>query len=87
MADQTHVEWPCIASGKPTQNAAIDIFMWSPERGAFEQDAFTSLAQVRVALGCWRSDQAGRQIRMETTSEFGFPSALGSALRYLKGSG
>jgi hypothetical protein len=55
-ADRARVEWHYIAPGKPMQNALIESF-----NGRLRDELLneTSLAQVRVALECWRAGYNG----------------------------
>src|SRR6266404_5200858 len=45
-----------IAPGKPMQNAFIESFNSRLRDELLNETLFTSLAQARVALGCWRTD-------------------------------
>src|SRR5258705_8520446 len=49
-------DWHYIAPGKPTQNAFIESFNGRLRDELLNETLFTSLAQARVALGCWRAD-------------------------------
>jgi putative transposase len=75
-ADQTRVEWHYIAPGKPMQNAFIESFNGRLRDELLNETLFTSLAQARVALGCWRADYNGSrphsQLGWRTPSEFAF---------------
>jgi putative transposase len=55
-ADHTRVAWHYIAPGKPTQNAFIESFNGRLRDELLNETLFTSLAQARVALRCWRAD-------------------------------
>ncbi len=55
-ADQSRVAWHHIAPGKPMQNAFIESFNGRLRDELLNETLFTSLAQARVALGCWRAD-------------------------------
>ena len=55
-ADQSRVAWHYIAPGKPMQNAFIESFNGRLRDELLNETLFTSLAQARVALGCWRAD-------------------------------
>jgi len=54
-ADQSRVTWDYIAPGKPMQNAFIESFNGRPRDELLNETLFTSLAQTRIALGCWRA--------------------------------
>lgn len=73
-ADQTLVKWHYIAPGKPMQNAFIESFNGRLRDEFLNETLFTSLAQIRVTLGCWRADYNGSrphsQIGWKTPSEF-----------------
>jgi putative transposase len=58
-ADQARVEWHYIAPGKPMQNAFIESFNGRLRDELLNETLFSSLAQARVALGCWRADYNG----------------------------
>jgi putative transposase len=58
-ADQSRVAWHSIAPGKPMQNAFIESFNGRLRDELLNETLFTSLAQARVALGCWRADYNG----------------------------
>jgi putative transposase len=77
-AEQTHVEWHYIAPASPGKNAFIDSFNGRLGDELLNETLFASLAQARVALGCWRSDYNGScphsQFGWRTTSEFAFTS-------------
>jgi putative transposase len=91
-ADQAGVEWHYIAPGKPMQNAFIESFNGRLRDELLNETLFTSLAQARVALGCWRADYNGSrphsQLGWKTPSEFAFTfhPRRDLALRYAKGS-
>jgi putative transposase len=55
-ADHSRVEWHYIAPGKPMQNAFIESFNGRLRDELLNETLFTSLAQARVGLGCWRAD-------------------------------
>ena len=55
-ADRSRVEWHYIAPGKPMQNGFIESFNGRLRDELLNETLFTSLAQARVALGCWRTD-------------------------------
>ncbi len=55
-ADHARVEWHYIAPGKPMQNAFIESFNGRLRDELLNETLFTSLAQARVALRCWRAD-------------------------------
>jgi putative transposase len=77
-ADQARVEWHYIAPGKPMQNAFIESFNGRLRDELLNETLFSSLAQARVALGCWRADY--NPARMENTVRvcLHLPSAPGS---------
>ena len=91
-ADCSRVEWHYIAPGKPTQNAFIESFNGRLRDELLNETLFTSLAQARVALGCWRRDYNGSrphsQLGWKTPSEFAsvFHLRRDLALRSAKGS-
>jgi len=91
-ADQTGVDWHYIAPGKPMQNAFIESFNGRLRDELLNETLFTSLAQARVALQCWRTDYNGSrphsQLGWRTPSEFAFTfhPRRELALRYAKGS-
>ena len=84
------VEWHYIAPGKPMQNAFIESFNGRLRDELLNETLFTSLAQARVALGCWRADYNGSrphsQLGWKTPSEFAFTfhPRRDLALRYAK---
>jgi putative transposase len=88
-ADQGRVAWCYIAPGKPMQNAFIDGRLRDE---LLNETLFTSLAQARVALGCWRADyndaRPHSQLGWKTPSEFAFTclARRDLALRYAGGS-
>ncbi len=56
-ADQSRVAWHYIAPGTPTRKAFIENFQRSADGDKLlKATLFTSLAQARVPLGCWRAD-------------------------------
>jgi putative transposase len=91
-ADHARVDWHYIAPGKPMQNAFIESFNGRLRDELLNETLFTSLAQARVALGCWRADyndaRPHSQLRWRTPSEFAFTfhPRRDLALRYAKGS-
>ena len=91
-ADQARVEWHYIAPGKPMQNAFIESFNGRLRDELLNETLFSSLAQARVALGCWRADYNGSrphsQLGWKTPSEYAFTfhPRRDLALRYAKGS-
>ena len=91
-ADQSRVAWHYIAPGKPMQNAFIESFNGRLRDELLNETLFTSLAQARVALGCWRADyndaRPHSQLGWKTPSEFAmtFHPRRDLALRYAKGS-
>ncbi|UGY20665.1 IS3 family transposase [Bradyrhizobium septentrionale] len=91
-ADQSRVAWHYIAPGKPMQNAFIESFNGRLRDELLNETLFMSLAQARVALGCWRVDyneaRPHSQLGWKTPSEFAFTCHLRRelALRYAEGS-
>jgi len=91
-ADQSRVTWHYIAPGKPMQNAFIESFNGRLRDELLNETLFTSLAQARVALGCWQTDYNGSRphsrLGWKTPSEFAFSfhPRPDLALRYAKGS-
>jgi putative transposase len=91
-ADQTRVAWHYIAPGKPMQNAFIESFNGRLRDELLNETLFTSLAQARAALRCWRDDYNGlrphSQLGWKTPSEFAFAihPRRDQALRYPNGS-
>ncbi|UPJ79280.1 IS3 family transposase [Bradyrhizobium sp. 183] len=91
-ADQSRVEWHYIAPGKPMQNAFIESFNGRLRDELLNETLFTSLAQARVTLGCWRADYNGTrphsQLGWRTPSEFAMTChpRRDLALRYAEGS-
>ncbi len=75
-ADQARVEWHYIAPGTPMQNAFIESFNGRLRDELLNETLFSSLAQARVALGCWRADYNGScphsQLGWKTPSEYAF---------------
>src|ERR1700692_4611070 len=75
-ADATGVGWHYIAPGKPQQNAFIESFNGRLRDELLNETLFTSLAQARVALRCWRTDyndaRPHSQLGWKTPSEFAF---------------
>lgn len=73
-ADQSRVAWHYIAPGKPMQNAFIESFNRRLRDELLNETLFTSLAQARIALGCWRADyndaRPRSQLGWKTPSEF-----------------
>ncbi|WP_139020542.1 integrase core domain-containing protein, partial [Bradyrhizobium sp. ORS 285] len=55
-ADQKRVAWHYLAPGIPKQNAFIESFNGRLRDELLNETLFTSLAQARVALRCWRAD-------------------------------
>jgi putative transposase len=74
------------------QNAFIESFNGRLRDEQLNETLFTSLAQARVVLGCWRADYNGSrphsQLGWKTPSEFAFTfhPRRELALRYAKGS-
>jgi putative transposase len=91
-ADQSGVNWHYIAPGKPTRNAFIESFNRRLRNELLNEMLFTSLAQARVALGCWRADynntRPHSQLGWKTPSEFAITCQprRDLALRYAEGS-
>ncbi|WP_439402321.1 IS3 family transposase [Bradyrhizobium sp. DASA03068] len=91
-ADRSRVAWHYIAPGKPMQNGFIESFNGRLRDELLNETLFTSLAQTRVALGCWRADynytRPHSQLGWKTPSEFAFTShpRRDLALRYADGS-
>jgi putative transposase len=83
-ADQSRVAWHYIAPGMSFNGRLRDELL--------NETLFTSLAQARVALGCWRADyndaRPHSQLGWKTPSEFAFTchSRRDLALRYAEGS-
>jgi putative transposase len=90
--DQSRVAWHYIAPGKPMQNAFIESFNGRLRNELLNETLFTSLAQARVALGCWRTDyndaRPHSQLGWKTPSEFAFTChpRRDLVLRYAEGS-
>jgi putative transposase len=91
-ADQSRVAWHYIAPGKPTQNAFIESFNGRLRDELLNETLFTSLAQARIALKCWRTDynnaRPHSQLGWKTPSEFAVTRnpRRDLALRYAEGS-
>ena len=91
-ADHSRVAWHYIAPGKPMQNAFIESFNGRLRDELLNETLFTSLAQARVGLGCWRADyndaRPHSQLGWKTPSEFAFTChpRRDLALRYAEGS-
>jgi putative transposase len=91
-ADRSRVAWHYIAPGKPMQNAFIESFNARLRDELLNETLFTSLAQARVALGCWQADYNGSRphsrLAWKTPSEFAFSfdPRRNLALRYADGS-
>ncbi|WP_247489753.1 IS3 family transposase [Bradyrhizobium sp. 17] len=91
-ADQSRVAWHYIAPGKPMQNAFIESFNGRLRDEFLNETLFTSLAQARAALGCWRADyndtRPHSQLGWRTPSEFAMTChpRRDLALRYAEGS-
>jgi putative transposase len=75
-ADHAGIDWHYIAPGKPTQNAFIESFNGRLRDELLNETLFTSLAQARVALRCWRADyndaRPHSRLGWRTPSEFAF---------------
>ena len=91
-ADQSRIAWHYIAPGKPMQNAFIESFNGRLRDELLNETLFTSLAQARVALRCWRADyndaRPHSQLGWQTPSEFAATCnpRRDLALRYLESS-
>jgi putative transposase len=91
-ADRTRVEWHYIAPGKPMQNGFIESFNGRLRDELLNETLFTSLAQARVALECWRADnndaRPHSRLGWKTPAEFAFTfnPRRDLTLRYAKGS-
>nr|WP_315833550.1 IS3 family transposase [Bradyrhizobium prioritasuperba] len=91
-ADQSRVAWHYIAPGKPMQNAFIESFNGRLRDELLNETLFTSLAQARVILECWRADyndaRPHSQLGWRTPSEFAFTfhPRRDLTLRYIDGS-
>ncbi|UVO39415.1 IS3 family transposase [Bradyrhizobium arachidis] len=91
-ADQSRVAWHYIAPGKPMQNAFIESFNGRLRDELLNETLFTSLAQARVALGCWRADyndtRPHSRLGWRTPSEFATTCnpRRDLVLRYVEGS-
>ena len=91
-ADQSRVAWHYIAPGKPMQNAFIESFNGRLRDELLNETLFTSLAQTRILLGCWRADyndaRPHSQLGWRTPSEFAVTChpRRDLALRYAEGS-
>lgn len=74
LADQSRIAWHYIARGKPMQNVVIESFNGRLRDELLNETLFTSLAQARVALRCWRADyndaRPHSQLGWKTPSEF-----------------
>jgi len=92
MADQSRVAWHYIAPGKPMQKAFIESFNGRLRDELLNETLFTSLAEARIALGCWRADynevRPHSRLGWKTPSEFAFTChpRRDLALRYAEGS-
>jgi putative transposase len=90
-ADAARVDWHYIAPGKPTQNAFIESFNARLRDELLNETLFTSLAQARIELGCWRADynqtRPHSRLGWRTPAEFAFTHPRRDlALRYAEGS-
>jgi putative transposase len=91
-AGQASVDWHYIAPGRPMQNAFIESFNGRLRDELLNETLFTSLAQARAALGCWRADyndtRPHSQLGWKTPSEFAFTchSRRDLALRHAESS-
>jgi putative transposase len=69
-ADRTRVDWHYIAPGKRMPNAFIESFNGRLRDELLNETLFTSLAQARVALRCWRADyNDARRPQSQTPSQ------------------
>ena len=91
-AGQASVDWHYIAPGRPMQNAFIESFNGRLRDELLNETLFTSLAQARAALACWRADyndtRPHSQLGWKTPSEFAFTchSRRDLALRHAESS-
>lgn len=91
-ADQSRVAWHYIAPGTTMQNALIESFNGRLRDELLNETLFTSLAQARVALGCWRTDYNDARPHSQLGWKTRRPSSLSPAthrdlvLRYAEGS-
>ena len=91
-ADRACVAWHYIAPGKPMQNGFVESFNGRLRDELLNETLFTSLAQARVALGCWRADyndtRPHSRLGWKTPSEYAsthYPRR-NLTLRYVDGS-
>ena len=56
FADKTRLDWHYIAPGKPMQNGFIESFNGRLRDELLNETLFSSLAQAREKLACWRAD-------------------------------
>ena len=81
-----------IRPGRPVENGFIESFNGRLRDELLNETLFTSLAQVRITLGCWRADyndtRPHSQLGWKTPSEFAFifHPRREPALRYAEGS-
>jgi putative transposase len=54
--NRTGVEWPCIAPGKPVQNAFVESFNGRFRDACLDEEVFTSLAEARAVIERRRRD-------------------------------
>lgn len=91
-ADQSRIAWHYIVPGNPMQNAFIESFNGRLRDELLNETLFTSLAQARVALRCWRADyndaRPHSQLGWRTPSEFAATRnpRRDLALRYIESS-
>ncbi|KQO75928.1 integrase [Rhizobium sp. Leaf262] len=52
----THVEWHCIAPGKPMQNGFVESFNGSFRDECLNETLFSSLAQASIEITAWKED-------------------------------
>jgi putative transposase len=79
-ADQSRVDWHYTTRGKPMQNALIE-FDGRLRNELLNEMLFTSLAQARVAPGCWRAQQTtalAARIEDSVRVRHHLPTALGA---------
>lgn len=53
---QTGVEWPIIAPGKPMQNGFIESFNGRLRDECLNETLFSSLGPARAAIASWKAD-------------------------------
>lgn len=80
----TGVNWHYIAPGKPTQNAFIESFNGRLRDELLNEEVFTSLADARRKLACWRYDY--NTIRPHSALNGNPPATARRALEQFEGS-